>query len=336
MNLALTRSYRFARVSKFLRPMRDKRREIWTSVLSPALIEHLWVKLPMQLYSAETFEFPGHTPEVAEKLLQRYKALKELAHAPYGFFDVAKEFMEDASLRDGKSHEDCNLHLTNIGIAESLSFSILHKEFEDLRYTATCDSWLKTVIEIRWNDLRSLNERAVKRLIHHLRIRAFVIDQHASESGSSSTPPDTRTPGEPNRSATESNVAPSSQVGLIPGNVTEDTPLDITADVDNPFELILGAAPNITVWRGGTEVRIKQIYNEITGILDINPMCSAPGDFSGVKRIPYFAMQRETAEEYALFHTALRSGGSGLRTGGIRAYLPTSFAETAYCTASLL
>ena len=56
--------------------MLDKRREIWTSVLSPALIEHLWVKLPMQLYSAETFEFPGHTPEVAEKLLRRYKALR--------------------------------------------------------------------------------------------------------------------------------------------------------------------------------------------------------------------------------------------------------------------
>jgi hypothetical protein len=123
---------------------------------------------------------------------------------------------------------------------------------------------------------------------------------------------------------------------LIPGNVTEDATLDITADVDNPFELILGAAPNITVWRGGTEVRIKQIYNEITGILDINPMCSAPGDFSGVKRIPYFAMQRETAEEYALFRTALGSGVSGLRTGGIRTYLPTSFAETAYCTSSLL
>jgi hypothetical protein len=137
--------------------------------------------------------------------------------------------------------------LPTLELLKSLTIAMLHKEFEDIRYTATCDSWLKTVIEIRRNDLHSRNERAVKGLIHHLRTRAFVIDQHASESGSSSTPPDTHTPGEPNRSATESKVVPSLQVGLIPGNVTEDATLDITADVDNPFELILGAAPNITV-----------------------------------------------------------------------------------------
>lgn len=59
------------------------------------------------------------------------------------------------------------------------------------------------------------------------------------------------------------------------------------------------------LWRGGTELAMRQIYDTESKIANVEAMLRAPGDISGAKRVVYLTPQRPVAELYALFHCSL-------------------------------
>lgn len=48
----------------------------------------------------------------------------------------------------------------NLGIDESLRTEIVLKEYEDLRYTATCKYWLKDAAQISYDHPKHLNDES--------------------------------------------------------------------------------------------------------------------------------------------------------------------------------
>ena len=95
----------------------------------------------MQLYSAETFEFLGYAPEFAEKLLQRgIKRFKSWLMLHMASSMSRKNSWRMPVFVMGSLTRTATCMLPTLELLKSLTIAMLHKEFEDIRYTATYDS----------------------------------------------------------------------------------------------------------------------------------------------------------------------------------------------------
>ncbi|KAF5536609.1 hypothetical protein FMEXI_10208 [Fusarium mexicanum] len=248
------------------------------------------VDVPIRLYSAETYEFLGYQRSVAERL---WNSLSSSKNPSFSLFDVSKERLEVDP--PAKSEYGWNNFMNKIGICESLRNSILHSHLDNIRSTASCEFWLRTAFEIRWQELKALDGDVLKAM----KRTASTGEQR---TGSSAPSQDHGTNTEQSESSGHQDTAPPTEQHSgeheEKGPVTETTPATQTADPD---------AEVVALWRGGSKKNIENAKKE--GRLCLQDIRSIPGDFSGTSLVPYFANRRDTAVLYGAFHAELSETG---------------------------
>ncbi|KAG4275996.1 hypothetical protein FPRO04_08115 [Fusarium proliferatum] len=188
--------------------------------------------------------------------------------------------------------------MVKIGICDSLQTAILDSHFINIRSTDSCEFWLRTAFEIRWQELQALNEDLLK-----VMRRTASTGEQRTGSGSSVLSHDHGTNTQQSQSSQKQDTAkPLAEIGSgekkEQGPVTGTTPANKTSGPESE---------EVTLWRGGPRMKIENAIVEKKLCLD--EILSVPGDFSGRMSVPYFTTQRETAEKYGAFHAILSRTG---------------------------
>ncbi|CZR39132.1 uncharacterized protein FPRO_05676 [Fusarium proliferatum ET1] len=117
------------------------------------------VDIPIRLYSLETYEFLGYECKVAENL---WDVFNSSLNPSFSLLEVSKAYLEDNPESHANFEYDCNNFMAKIGICDSLRNSVLDWHFENIRLTRSCEFWLRTSFEVRWQELQALNEDILK------------------------------------------------------------------------------------------------------------------------------------------------------------------------------
>ncbi|KAL0259201.1 hypothetical protein SLS55_006706 [Diplodia seriata] len=116
------------------------------------------VTIPDALYSKESYELIGFTPAMATLLWQRFLA-RPADIVDGGFIDFAVDHIKQHPAADPEtSQDDWNGYLKAIGINDRLRTAILMPEFEDIRYSASCQFWVLDSIVSTWEALCGRHE----------------------------------------------------------------------------------------------------------------------------------------------------------------------------------
>ncbi|KAF5632729.1 hypothetical protein F52700_6266 [Fusarium sp. NRRL 52700] len=249
------------------------------------------VDVPIRLKSSETYEFLGYQRSVAEHLWNRFNSPM---NPSFSLFEVSKAYLEDNI--PAKSEFDWNF-MAKIGICDSLRKSILNSSFSDIRSTASCEFWLLTAFEIRWQELNALNDDLLK-----------VMKRTASTGGEQ--PTGSPAPSHDQSANTEQSQSSGHQDTAQPpaeqcsGEKEEKGPAIAIVPATNANE---PGNEKITLWRGHTKTKIEEATKN--GKLHVNKMLSLSGDF-GRGEVAYFATRRNTAAQYGAFHASLSQIGT--------------------------
>ncbi|KAG4285113.1 hypothetical protein FPRO06_06373 [Fusarium proliferatum] len=254
------------------------------------------VDIPIRLYSAETYEFLGYRRDVADNL---WKAFSSSLNPSFSLLEVSKKHLEENPTDLENSKYNWNYFMVKIGICDSLRTSILDTHFENIRSTDSCEFWLRTAFEIRWQELQALNGDLLK-----VMKRTASTGEQPTGSGSSALSHDHGTNTQQGQSSQHQDTAQSlgeqgSGEKKEKGTVTETTPATRTIEPESE---------QITLWRGGPKTSIEHANDN--GQLRLDMILSAPGDFSGRMLVPYFTPQLKTAEKYGAFHAILSRTGT--------------------------
>lgn len=253
------------------------------------------IDIPIRLYSAEAYEFLGYRRDVAENL---WKAFSSSLNPSFSLLEGSKKYLEDNPRNFEDSKYNWNHFMVKIGICDSLQTAILDSHFINIRSTDSCEFWLRTAFEIRWQELQALNEDLLK-----VMRRTASTGEQRTGSGSSVLSHDHGTNTQQSQSSQQQDTAkPLAEIGSgekkEQGPVTGTTPANKTSGPESE---------EVTLWRGGPKKKIENAIVEKKLCLD--EILSVPGDFSGRKSVPYFTTQRETAEKYGAFHAILSRTG---------------------------
>ncbi|RBA08960.1 hypothetical protein FPRO05_07240 [Fusarium proliferatum] len=233
------------------------------------------IDIPIRLYSAEAYEFLGYRRDVAENL---WKAFSSSLNPSFSLLEGSKKYLEDNPRNFEDSKYNWNHFMVKIGICDSLQTAILHSHFLNTRSTDSCEFWLRTAFETRWQELQALNEDLLK-----VMRRTASTGEQRTGSGSSVLSHDHGTNTQQSQSSQKQDTAkPLAEIGS--GEKKEQGPVTGTTPANK------ASGPE------SEELRLDEIL-------------SVPGDFSGRMSVPYFTTQRETAEKYGAFHAILSRTG---------------------------
>ncbi|KAF5700233.1 hypothetical protein FGLOB1_10900 [Fusarium globosum] len=242
------------------------------------------IDIPIRLYSAEAYEFLGYRRDVAENL---WKGFSSSLNPSFSLLEGSKKYLEDNPRDFEDSKYNWNHFMVKIGICDSLQTAILDSHFINIRSTDSCEFWLRTAFEIRWQELQALNEDLLK-----VMRRTASTGEQRTGSGSSVLSHDHGTNAQQSQSSQQQHTAkPLAEIGSgekkEQGPVTGTTPANKTSGPESE---------EVTLWRGGPKKKIENASVEKKLCLD--EILSVPGDFSGRMSVPYFTTQRETAESW--------------------------------------
>ncbi|KAG5762759.1 hypothetical protein H9Q72_009159 [Fusarium xylarioides] len=254
------------------------------------------VDVPIHRYSPATYEFLGYEREVAEYLWHTFNSSE---NPSFSLFEVSKAYLEDNTGSPAKSKHDWDNLMGKIGIGGSLRKSIPDSHLDNIRSTESYEFWLRTAFGIRWQELQTLNEDLLK-----VMKRTAPTGEQPRETGSSGPSHDQGTDTEQAQcSGRQDTAQPSAE--QYSGANEEQGPVAGTTSATKTSE---HENKEITLWRGGTKASIENAIDN--GRLRVNLILSAPGDFSGTMRVPYFTTQRNTASLYGAFHATLSQIGT--------------------------
>ncbi len=160
------------------------------------------------------------------------------------------------------------------GISAELQTAILLPEFEDIRYSASCEFWILDAMRMRYGSLEVLDQR--------LRIEAGRIEYSRQTASYVQEVPESTVPilGPPT-SEEEVGHDPSPE-SHSPKTTTTHSSLDQGKEQVAPA-VAMSTAPSLQdghtmLWRSQDRVRAEAFYDERTEEFDFNKISSAPGD----------------------------------------------------------
>ncbi|CAG8890146.1 unnamed protein product [Penicillium egyptiacum] len=234
------------------------------------------IELPQDLTSGETYEFIGFDKETAGKLWDQYLSRPigdPLDPFDFDFMDYARSQVKNSTVPDVLSvTDDWTPTMAALGINYCLQQSILHPDFDDVRATASCKFWLLDSMEMAFKTLEGLNGQLRQELERRQRLTILGVRE--------------KSPFKSLKSAAKETTIPN-----------ECPATDIVAEQEAPARLI----GYTMIWRACLLSEAVECCESRPGELQITPVCSRPGDFSGRTAVAYFSPERETADRYAAY-----------------------------------
>ncbi|KAM0492521.1 hypothetical protein ACHAP8_009876 [Fusarium lateritium] len=254
------------------------------------------IDIPVRLLSAETYEYLGYKREVAERLWHNYECLDNPC---FDILEAAKECLRNAAVSRDHLLHNWSVFMDEIGISSELRETILDEEFSEIRLTASCEFWLQTAMEIRWQELQSLD----KNLLGVIE-RTGAVGEGPIGSGSSTLSQDYQ-------SLQGHNQPAKGQDGAKVPNQMEpgkDEKGDLIPQIGSGSTVSSSKSKDsFELWRGGTKNIIESC--KVNKTLYLKNIRSVPGDFSGIMSVPYFTPDKSTALRYGAYSVALSGLG---------------------------
>lgn len=251
-------------------------------------------KPPFKLESIDTFVLLGFAKVAADAIWGRYISQPDdmdrgvmkrnwMAFHKAGILDFALWAIHDPMVADADdSSDDWYSCMDRLGIGERLKTAIMLKEYEDLRYTATCKYWLKDAVQNVYDHLKHLNDEPAATPAKISRL---------SKSKSRKQP----TPYTQPFDDIEEEPSTSERLEIANESAGRTIP-EVATSIGAPSAMEL----HTSIWRSGSRLKAQAFYNEVTGAIDPAAMITSPGDFNLSQRsIAYWTPQRETALRYA-------------------------------------
>ncbi|EGX47929.1 hypothetical protein AOL_s00081g256 [Orbilia oligospora ATCC 24927] len=123
-----------------------------------------FIEIPVFLESRETLEFVGFCPERAEYIWDLWSKIPMHDIHVFNFFDFAVDFIPDPGIRQTRTEainekDGWREYMDELGISTGLKIAILLPEYENVRFTASCEFWSIESVREAYRALESLAQQ---------------------------------------------------------------------------------------------------------------------------------------------------------------------------------
>ncbi|KAK6336857.1 hypothetical protein TWF718_009646 [Orbilia javanica] len=269
-----------------------------------------FVEIPVFLQSKETIEAIGFNKEKAHAIWALWEKLPDDERIPSTFIRFVLDVITEETFGQKAliAGDNWGPYMDTLGISSSLKEAILLPEYEDIRFTASCQFWILDSVEWAYHALASLRRRFedTRRHFESLGLKGGEKMQlprtKSISKGPSLLSPRSRKQkssvhgGSQARDSYPGADAASSQFRFDGGSDSPGEQHEIKKEESTESTL---DQISTKLYRATTLDRALKFYNEHTGVVEELEFGSSPGDLGGRTELTYWTPQREVADKYA-------------------------------------